>query len=154
MPEMSKIILDIQIAEVYSQGLDDSVKNKFEKNYDSLNAFYASILKHHAVTYGDYNEAMEWYKNHPVLMDSMLGMVSKELTAVKKRENIEASTTPPGQPNAYTGNPKKDSIKKEDSLRLKPLKDTADSKNKLKPGPTAKSLDSVSKKRPFLKREP
>src|ERR1700744_5957983 len=87
--KMSKVILDMQIAEIYSQGLGDSVKNKYEKNYDSLNSFYTSILKHHNITFEDYNNAINWYKNHPILMDSIFSSVSKELTLVRKTDSIK-----------------------------------------------------------------
>lgn len=116
---MSKIILDLQVAEVYSLGLGDSVKNKYEKNYDSLNAFYTSVLKHYNISFEDYNHAMDWYKNHPIMMDSLFVTVSKELTSVRKLDSIK--DLPLSTTNPYVGKPKPDSLskneKKTDSLK-------------------------------------
>lgn len=163
--KMSKVILDMQIAEIYSQGLGDSVKNKYEKNYDSLNAFYISILKHHNISFEDYNNAINWYKNHPILMDSIFASVSKDLALVRKTDSIK--DVPLSTANPYTGKPKTDSVvkttegeKKKDSLNrpagLKKLsldtitKDGKNSKKQLKP--LIKDTTTFHKK-PAIKRE-
>ncbi len=157
--KMSKILLDIQIAESYSMGLGDSVKNKYEKNYDSLNSFYISILKHHNISYDDYNDAMKWYKDHPVMMDSLFSAVTKELVTVKTKENIKEPPPPPANP--FAGKPKADSLwnaakkktvdsaikaAKTDSLKKIHLKDSLALKNKALLKASVKKADTSHKK--------
>jgi hypothetical protein len=113
--KMADIVLDMQIAEIYSQGLGDSVKNKFEKNYDSLNGFYASVLKHYNISYSEFNEAMNWYKSHPQLMDSLFLKMNLRLAAIKNKENIKdyvAPVIPPPKAPITAGKSKTDTLKK------------------------------------------
>lgn len=86
---MGKILLDLQIAETYSLGLGDSVKNKFEKNYDSLAIFYSSILKHYNVSYEEFQDAMDWYKARPIIIDSLYNRVITQIAETKAKEQIK-----------------------------------------------------------------
>jgi len=127
---MAGILLDIHLAESYSQGLGDSMTNKFEKNYDTLPSFYTSILKHHDVSFEDFNEAMDWYKQRPVNIDTLYGKVINQLNELKAAKGINDL--------------KED--KKEETVRR-----TADSmKRQLSTADTAKSkADSLQKKSIF-----
>jgi hypothetical protein len=87
--KMSKILLDMQIAETYSLGLGDSVTNKFEKNYDSLGVFYRSIFKKYDVSFEDFKDAMKWYEERPPKMDSLLSNVLTQLSETKAKEKIK-----------------------------------------------------------------
>jgi len=87
--KMSKILLDMQIAETYSLGLGDSVTNKFEKNYDSLGVFYRSILKKYDISFEDFKDAMAWYGERPAKMDSLLSGVLTQLSEIKAKEKIK-----------------------------------------------------------------
>lgn len=87
--DMSAILLDMQIAETYSQGLGDSVTNKFEKNYDSLNGFYSSVLKKYKISFEDFEEAMDWYQSRPVLMDSLMKNTIELMAKTKAKEKIK-----------------------------------------------------------------
>lgn len=131
---MSKILLDMQVAETYSLGLGDSVNNKFEKNYDSLNAFYTSILKKYNVSFEDFNDAVVWYQKRPARMDSLLSGALNQLSEVKAKEKIKDF-----DPNAENKPPPvKDSVGKKDTLdKNKPLKkpDIKDTTLKNKPRP-------------------
>lgn len=75
--KLAQIIVDIQIAESYSKGLDadkDSSLTHFTKNTDSLYRFYSSILHHYNLSLENFNDAVVWYQNHPNNMDSLLNL--------------------------------------------------------------------------------
>jgi hypothetical protein len=103
--------------------LGDSVKNKFEKNYDSLTIFYSSILKHYNVSYEEFQDAMDWYKAHPVVIDSLYNKVINQISETKAKEQIkDVVPIDPSRP---------DTINKKDSL--KNVKDSILSKKKIAP---------------------
>lgn len=78
--KMGKVLVDIQLAETYSLGLGpDSTRSRFSKNYDSLEVFYSSILKHHNLSFAKFNEAMAWYQERPKQEDSLLSLVLDNL---------------------------------------------------------------------------
>jgi len=121
--KMTRVLLDMQLAESYSMGLGDSVKNKFEKNYDSLAIFYQSILKHHKLTLEEFTTAMDWYEAHPVMIDSVFNNVINLLSETKAKEGIsDIVPTPETGPGRDTLHRKtKDSL----SHAAPPAKDTA-----------------------------
>lgn len=87
--EMGKILVDIHLAETYSQGLGDSAANKFEKNTDSLTGFYTSVLKHYDLSFKEFNEALEWYKERPIILDSLYSKVLTQLIELKAQKGIK-----------------------------------------------------------------
>ena len=92
MEKMKKVLLDLQIAETYSVGLNfDTLSpgNKFKKNYDSLSVFYGAVLNHHDLSITDFKEAMKWYENKPVLMDSLVMLTIEQMTEEQARLNIK-----------------------------------------------------------------
>jgi hypothetical protein len=128
--KMSKILLDIQIAETYSLGLGDSVTNKFEKNYDSLDVFYRSIFKKYDVSFEDFKDAMKWYEARPAKMDSLLSNVLNELSEIKAKEKIKDYD--PSVENkpvvADSLNKNKDTIPKKDLRKRQNPRDTISKK--------------------------
>lgn len=104
--KMQQVLLELQYAEVYATGLyPDSLKKKFDKNLDSLGVFYASIFKHHQLTEDEFKEAMDWYKAHPVLLDSLYARV---LSNVNERQAVLEKQN----------GAQKDSLKTADTARL------------------------------------
>lgn len=91
LPEarMQAVLLDMHMAETYSLGLGDSTKNRFEKNYDSLAVFYNSILKHHHLTFKEFNDALNWYRERPIAIDSLYTKVLNQLNELKARKGIK-----------------------------------------------------------------
>lgn len=89
--KMSAVLLDLQLSETYSQGLGDGVKNRFEKNTDSLTGFYASVLKHHKLNFEEFEEAMTWYKEHPMILDSVYNRMLTRLVEMKASRHISDS---------------------------------------------------------------
>jgi hypothetical protein len=100
--KMSSIILDLQLAETYSQGLGDSVKNRFEKNTDSLAVFYTSVLKHHKMSFEEFQEAFQWYKDRPMLLDSLYSHVLTRLVEIKAKRHIKDTEEDPVVPDVPT----------------------------------------------------
>lgn len=100
---MMKVLTDMHLAEVYSQGIGDSVRNRFEKNYDSLSAFYISILKHHKISFETFNETIAWYKERPAMMDSLYARVLSNLVEIRTRAGIKDSEEKPGMQSPAAG---------------------------------------------------
>lgn len=80
LPELSQVLLDLHLAEAYAQHLPKDSVQRDLKNVDSLNVWDASILKKHHVTEKRFSVSMEWYKNHPELLDSAYQKMLSELT--------------------------------------------------------------------------
>jgi hypothetical protein len=82
--KMSKILLDIQIAESYSTlvGRDSTHKNN-EKNLDSLAVYYKEILAHHKVSQQEFSESLDWYRSHPDVLDSVYEKIIPEITKMQ-----------------------------------------------------------------------
>ena len=69
--KMTSILTDLQLAEVYSSMVDDSLHRIMPKNQDSLAVYYTEVLAHHGLTEEEFNEAIDWYKSHPMLLDTV-----------------------------------------------------------------------------------
>lgn len=149
-PKMQQILLDIHLAETYSQGLGDSVQNKFEKNYDSLGGFYTTILKHHKISFEEFNDALNWYRERPIRIDSLYTRVLNDMNELKAKFGIRDledekegdQSVPPPPPSSVDTQ----TVKKSTTLRNKPItvdtaakavKDTV-KKKKTKPKPTVR----------------
>ncbi len=103
--QMQQVLLDIHLAETYSQGLGDTTANRFQKNYDSLAGFYTSILKHHNMSLESFNEAMAWYRERPSRIDTLYGKVLTGLNELKAKagiDEIEEEHKPPS-PSSGSG---------------------------------------------------
>lgn len=133
--KMQDVMLDIHLAETYSQGLGDTTGNKFEKNYDSLAVFYSSVLKHHGLSFEEFNEALEWFRERPLQMDSLYTGIIERLNTLKAKEGIRDIEDPANVPvpaPAERANPDalpgtKDStlkrnLQKADTLKIKELR--------------------------------
>ncbi|MFT4062271.1 MAG: DUF4296 domain-containing protein [Edaphocola sp.] len=123
---MAKLLADVHLAEIYSQGLGKDSKNRVEKNRDSLSGFYISILKHYDVSYEDFEDALEWYKERPSEIDSLYGKVITQLAknkiAAKVKDKEEPENNAPAKPDSLTNKTMADSLKAQalaDSLNLK-----------------------------------
>jgi len=134
--KMEQVLLDMHLAETYSQGLGDSTKNKFEKNYDSLSGFYTSILKHYDLSFEDFNKALEWYKKRPAMADTLYGKVLNRLNELKAKENIREADPAPAAPPPTPSAAKADSLNRDSSGHNKVLTTPSGKKDTLKLRPT------------------
>lgn len=123
--KMGKVILDLQLAEAYSQGLGEGVKNRFEKNTDSLTGFYSSVLKHHGMTFSEFEEALQWYKERPLLMDSLYNGILTQLIVIKSKRGIkDTEEDKPAHPATDT------SLHRMDTMKPRPIAGDTLQKNK------------------------
>ncbi len=143
---MKQVLTDMHLAEVYCQGLGDSARNRFDKNYDSLTGFYISILKHYDLSFAQFNEALDWYKKRPVLMDSLYARVLSQLMEVKSRaglKDVEPSSDPASSATVGLSKPGEDTL-------VQAPKDTlsqrSDKKTGQKRGDTSLDLNDGKKK--------
>jgi hypothetical protein len=130
--KMKKVLVDIHLAETYSQGLGDSVANKFEKNSDSLTGFYTSILKHYDLSFKDFNKALDWYKKRPVKLDSLYGKVLTQLIELKAQRGIKDidETKPKNDSAALMPKPLDTLRPRTDSLKFKNIAADTTRRNK------------------------
>ena len=69
--DMLNILLDINIAESYSNLVKDSLHKDGTKNIDSLTVYYKEIFAHHKITEAQFTQSLDWYKAHPETMDTL-----------------------------------------------------------------------------------
>jgi hypothetical protein len=131
--KMGKILVDVHLAETYSQGLGDSAANKFEKNTDSLTGFYTSILKHYDLSFKEFNEALEWYKERPVILDSLYSKVLTQLIELKAQKGIKDidETVPKNDSAALLPKPLDTLKRRTDSIMFKNIA-TSDTAKKIR----------------------
>lgn len=80
------ILYDMQMADVYSQSVrKDTTENYGQKNQDSLSRYYNEIFKHYNVTYDQFNTTMQWYKEHPMNLDTIYNNVLTRVSADEEK---------------------------------------------------------------------
>ena len=69
--QMESILLDIYTIEV-NAAMKDGIKvlNK-DKDQSVLSENYASVLHHYQISHEEFRKALNWYIEHPVLLDSL-----------------------------------------------------------------------------------
>ncbi len=78
--EMTKMLADLQSAEVYSTMVKkDSTSRGYDKNMDSLAVYYKEIFAHYKVTQQQFDESLTWYKNHPDDLDTMYAKIITDI---------------------------------------------------------------------------
>ena len=124
LEKMQSLMVDLHLAETYSVGLyPDSLRKKFDKNPDSLAVYYAAILAHHHLDITQFKTAVDWYKQHPEMLDSLYNRVlslANELQAEQEKKETEAGKNKPGRDSANVRAEQDTSYvkKQRDSLRL------------------------------------
>lgn len=66
--KMRDLLFDLQTAEAYSNGKfeGDTLGQKANiKNPDTLAYYYATVFKHHNISQAEFEQALNWYFNHP-----------------------------------------------------------------------------------------
>lgn len=76
MAQMEQILYDINLAEAYSTVARHEQNLGGAKDLDTLSSFYKAIFEHHHITLQQYEQSMQWYKTHPVQLDSLYSHVS------------------------------------------------------------------------------
>ncbi len=84
--EMQKVLLDVQLAEVYStMAPKDTTGVAGSESADSLAAFYREVLAHHHTTAQEFMQSLDWYRAHPDELDSVYNGAMKALDKAEKR---------------------------------------------------------------------
>lgn len=73
--KMSTILTEMHVAEAYSQFVGRDSLQSGMKNLDSIKYFDAAILKENNTTETELRQSIDWYKNHPDLLDSVYQQV-------------------------------------------------------------------------------
>ena len=83
---VEKILYDMQMADVYSQSVRKDTSESYGiKNQDSLARYYNEIFTHYNVTYEQFNTTMQWYKEHPMNLDTIYNNVLTRISAEEER---------------------------------------------------------------------
>ena len=77
--------MDINIAEAFSSVVRDSAHKPGAKNIDSLAVYYASVFNHYKITSDQFNESLEWYKNHPDRLDTIYTSLLVNVTTLQNK---------------------------------------------------------------------
>lgn len=92
---MESVLVDIQLAETYSVvmpfEIERSSLTRFDKNTDSLYLYYSTILNHYGLSYDEFKGAMDWYKDHPDNMDTLLNGAIETFNRQKAKLGISDS---------------------------------------------------------------
>ena len=92
---MQKVLLDINLAEAYSQNIKDSLHRRGSKNIDSLAVFYKDIFEHYHITKEQFAQSMDWYKSHPEDLDTVY---NKMIPVVLKWQSVPMKNIPLRKP--------------------------------------------------------
>lgn len=85
MKKMSEILLRMHLAEAYTQ-VTPRVENGVSiKQEDSLLKFNAMILKEFNITKKEFNYSLDYYKQEPVLLDSIYQVVLSEIAILQAK---------------------------------------------------------------------
>jgi hypothetical protein len=76
---MSSVLKDMHIAEAYAQHMKKDSTNPTIKNADSLFVYNAEILEKHHLNEKEFYKNIDWYKNHPELLDSIYQNILTEI---------------------------------------------------------------------------
>lgn len=108
---MERLLLDLQLAEVYgTMAGTDSLHNNGLRNVDSLALFYQEVLDHHQVTFEQFKQSLDWYREHPDKLDTVyvrtMNTLDKDAAALQPAKTVL-----------------KDTVRAKDSVK-RPVKDT------------------------------
>lgn len=85
--KMVAVMTDIQLSEVYSTMVHDSLGRALSKNYDSLAWYYKSVLDHYHVSMDEFRTSLDWYTAHPRQFDTVYIEMQNELSKLEGTVN-------------------------------------------------------------------
>ena len=92
---VEKILYDMQLADVYSQSVrKDTTESYGIKNQDSLARYYNEIFTHYNVTYEQFNTTIQWYKEHPMNLDTIYNNVLTRISAEEEKLKYKTQEDP------------------------------------------------------------
>ena len=84
---MSKILLKMHLAEGYAQVLPKELNSTVYKNEDSLLKYDAMILKEFKLSKQDFQYNLNYYKQHPELLDSVYLIILSDIAILQAKNN-------------------------------------------------------------------
>ncbi len=88
--KMQAVLSDIHLAEVYSLVINTTANPPQNgKQLDSLAKFYATILKHYKLSEKEFEQGLDWYKNHPEELDSVYQRMIPEFSKWEGANKVE-----------------------------------------------------------------
>ncbi len=116
--KMRAVTMDLHTAEYYSQYVKTvSGYHALEKNTDSLAIYYVAILKHHKMSLAEYQEAMDWYIQHPKFLDSLYSeMITRASELKAKYPDEDKHKARPVQQDSSAQDPPANSSRQNDSV--------------------------------------
>ena len=84
--KMQQVLYDIHLAEAYStMAVKDSTRRRGERNMDSLALYYATIFQHHKLNPAQFQESLQWYKQHPEELDSIYSKMIPDMLKLETK---------------------------------------------------------------------
>ncbi len=87
VPKMTKILLEMHLAESYAQHMPKDSGQTSIKNEDSLLVYNAQILKANQITEKDFQNSINWYKTKPELLDSIYQTLLTDIAILQSKVN-------------------------------------------------------------------
>ena len=83
--KMVPLMVDLHLADAYSGLIRDSLGMALGKNYDSLARWTKIIFAKHQVTREQFGSSMDWYRDHPLELDSLYAHIIPALDSSRKK---------------------------------------------------------------------
>ena len=87
MDKMSRLLLEMHVAESFAQYAPKDSSRHELKNRDSLARYYSLILKENGLNEEDFRRSMAYYKKRPDLLDSIYQQILADLSILQSRIN-------------------------------------------------------------------
>ncbi len=91
--KMANILSDLHMAEAYAQLVPKDNGGYMSKNIDTLKILYGHIYKKHDMDTSTFNQALGWYKKHPLEFDKVYENVLEVLSIRKEIAKDSISET-------------------------------------------------------------
>ena len=85
--KMSKVLLELHVAESYAKQLPSSAHPEQRGNEDSLKYFVAAILKENKIAEKEFTQSMDWYAKQPELLDSIYQQILNDVAVWQSKYN-------------------------------------------------------------------
>ena len=90
--KMQVVLKDLHLAEAYSTLVPkDSLRPSEAKNTDSLAKYYHLILKHHGVSWDEFQKSLLWYQEHPRELDNVYIKLIADIDSIAKKPEIKTN---------------------------------------------------------------
>lgn len=85
--KMTNLLLEMHLAESYSQQIRIDTLGRSMPNQDSLLSMNAALLKKYQVSEKEVEQSLQWYSQHPEMLDSMYQQMLSELAIMASKND-------------------------------------------------------------------